>query len=94
MSDLSNRTARALADNDALAYAGLLREWMNDAPILGNLARSRALVGRLLEDQKGMLGAMAVFVQQADRFPDDGPMQTFKQIALKQINTAACRETV
>jgi hypothetical protein len=93
MSDLSNRTARALADNDALAYAALLREWLNEAPLLGNLYRSRAMCGRLFEDQKGMLGALAVFVQQADRFPDDGPMQTFKDIALKQINTAACRET-
>jgi len=93
MSDLSNRTARALADGDVPLYGALLQEWMKDAPLLGNLARSRALVGRLLDDQKGMLGAMAVFVQQADRFPDDGPMQTFKAIALKQINTAACRET-
>jgi len=88
MSDLGNRTARALAEGDALAYAGLLREWLKDAPLLGNLARSRALVGRLLEDQKGMIGAMAVFIQQADRFPDDGPMQTFKQIAERRIAEA------
>jgi len=93
MSDLGNRTAKALEASDTDSYRTLLTEWLIQDPLLGNLVRSRALVGRLLDDQKGMLGAMAVFVQQADRFPDDGPLQTFKDIALKQINTAACRET-
>jgi len=93
MSDLGNRTAKALAAGDQDSYRTLLTEWLLQDPLLGNLVRSRALVGRLLDDQKGMLGAMAVFVQQAERFPDDGPMQTFKDIALKQINTAVCRET-
>jgi len=88
MSDLGNRTARALAENDALAYAALLREWMKDAPLLGNLARSRALVGRLLQDQKGMIGALQVGIYHAERLPDDGPLQTFKEIAMKRITAA------
>ena len=88
--DLQNRTRAALA-GDSVGIAGLralLHEWMKDAPLIGNLARSRALNGRLMDDQKHLIGALQVGIQQAERYPEDGPMKTFKAIALKRIRGA------
>lgn len=86
--DLQIRTSRALGASDVEELRALLREWLKEAPLLGNLHRSRALCGRLMDDQKHMIGALQVFIGQAERYPDDGPMQTFKQIAIKRIAEA------
>ena len=88
--DLQNRTLTAINNGEIgpVELRALLREWIKDAPLIGNLHRSRALNGRLMEDQKHMIGALQVFIQQAERYPDDGPMQTFKDIAIKRIAQA------
>ena len=98
--DLQNRTRAALielrsqdwtnipivASASLTSVAMLLEEWLKDAPLIGNLARSRALNGRLMDDQKHLIGALQAGIQQAERYPEDGPMQTFKAIALRRIN--------
>jgi len=93
--DLANRTRAMIATLarsgnvfDLAEVTAILSEWLEDAPLIGNLARSRALVGRLLEDQKGMIGALQVGIYHAERLPDDGPLQTFKEIAIKRISAA------
>ena len=82
--DLTNRTLAAInAHRDGVRNAdlmfGLLVEWVKEAPLLGNLHRSRALNGRLMDDQRLLIGALQVGIQQASRFPNDGPLQTFSR---------------
>jgi hypothetical protein len=88
--DLQNRTLAAIRDLEPNVdtLRKLLAEWVKESPLLGNLYRSRALNGRLMDDQKHLIGALQVGIKQAERFPNDGPMQTFCEIAAKRIAEA------
>lgn len=51
-------------------------------------SRLRTMNERLIEEQKGLIGALAVGIEQAKRYPDDGLLKTFIGCAERHIATA------